>query len=500
MTDHMESSVDSDTPEDTRTNRGLNAPSSERVASVDTVRGLTILLMIFVNDLGTAAPAWMHHIQPSDADGMTLADIVFPAFLFLVGISIPLAAERALATGRTRTQVLSHVLTRTIGLLIMGLIGLNRSGDETLGNPLWGLAGYVAIILAWSVIPSARGRRRNTFIALKSLGAAGLIILLIVYRSEPSATEVMFIGPVANWTWLRTGWWGILGLIGWAYLTASVVYLLLRTRREWLMGAMALLFVNYLALSDGGFFTRIADKVWLDPLQPLLRLLENAVSFVGHFVDLGSCTGSLAAIVVAGSLLGTTLSGPQNLNEHSSRIKWAAMFVLGLFVAGLVFDNFAGVNKIAATPTWWSVVCGVNVCRMDNRLLGNGRSRCGPVVDHRSAGGSKSADRVSAAPDIDFPDFDLRVVRRITQLSECAGSVGCDSGVHCDGADRMCPDWTHCTRWSDGQNLNRWIPSGDFVRWGVCLCLASFSSLFDVGVQRDFDWRPIERQPTAVSK
>jgi heparan-alpha-glucosaminide N-acetyltransferase len=352
MTDHMESSVDSDTPEDTRTNRGLNAPSSERVASVDTVRGLTILLMIFVNDLGTAAPAWMHHIQPSDADGMTLADIVFPAFLFLVGISIPLAAERALATGRTRTQVLSHVLTRTIGLLIMGLIGLNRSGDETLGNPLWGLAGYVAIILAWSVIPSARGRRRNTFIALKSLGAAGLIILLIVYRSEPSATEVMFIGPVANWTWLRTGWWGILGLIGWAYLTASVVYLLLRTRREWLMGAMALLFVNYLALSDGGFFTRIADKVWLDPLQPLLRLLENAVSFVGHFVDLGSCTGSLAAIVVAGSLLGTTLSGPQNLNEHSSRIKWAAMFVLGLFVAGLVFDNFAGVNKIAATPTW----------------------------------------------------------------------------------------------------------------------------------------------------
>jgi heparan-alpha-glucosaminide N-acetyltransferase len=352
MTGHMESSVDSDTPEDTRTNRGLNAPSSERVASVDTVRGLTILLMIFVNDLGTAAPAWMHHIQPSDADGMTLADIVFPAFLFIVGISIPLAAERALATGGTRTQVLSHVLTRTIGLLIMGLIGLNRSGDETLGNPLWGLAGYVAIILAWSVIPSARGRRRNTFIALKSLGAAGLIILLIVYRSEPSATEVMFIGPVANWTWLRTGWWGILGLIGWAYLTASVVYLLLRTRREWLMGAMALLFVNYLALNDGGFFTRIADKVWLDPLQPLLRLLENAVSFVGHFVDLGSCTGSLAAIVVAGSLLGTTLSGPQNLNEHSSRIKWAAMFVLGLFVAGLVFDNFAGVNKIAATPTW----------------------------------------------------------------------------------------------------------------------------------------------------
>ena len=65
-----------------------------RVASVDALRGLTILLMIFVNDLGPAAPSWMHHIQPPRADGMTLADVVFPAFLFIVGVSIPLAFER----------------------------------------------------------------------------------------------------------------------------------------------------------------------------------------------------------------------------------------------------------------------------------------------------------------------------------------------------------------------------------------------------------------------
>ena len=68
--------------------------SHGRVASVDALRGLTILLMIFVNDLGPHAPSWMHHIQPPNADGMTLADVVFPAFLFIVGISIPLAIER----------------------------------------------------------------------------------------------------------------------------------------------------------------------------------------------------------------------------------------------------------------------------------------------------------------------------------------------------------------------------------------------------------------------
>ena len=46
-----------------------------RVESVDALRGLTILLIVFVNDLSPAAPAWMHHIQPPEADGMTLADI-----------------------------------------------------------------------------------------------------------------------------------------------------------------------------------------------------------------------------------------------------------------------------------------------------------------------------------------------------------------------------------------------------------------------------------------
>ena len=59
------------------------APASalDRIASVDALRGLVITLMIFVNDLaGVAnAPAWMKHIQPHDADGMTFVDVVFPA-------------------------------------------------------------------------------------------------------------------------------------------------------------------------------------------------------------------------------------------------------------------------------------------------------------------------------------------------------------------------------------------------------------------------------------
>src|SRR3954470_9804206 len=88
-----------------------------RIDSVDALRGLTILLMIFVNDLGPAAPPWMHHIQPPGADGMTLADVVFPAFLFILGVSIPLAFERAREAGKSLWSQVGHILIRTAGLL-----------------------------------------------------------------------------------------------------------------------------------------------------------------------------------------------------------------------------------------------------------------------------------------------------------------------------------------------------------------------------------------------
>lgn len=112
-------------------------PAAGRIASVDALRGLTILVMIFVNDLGRAAPAWMHHIQPPNADGMTLADVVFPMFLFIVGVSIALAFERTQAAGKSKAAQLVHVLTRTAGLLLMGVIVLNAGQGGSHWGPLW---------------------------------------------------------------------------------------------------------------------------------------------------------------------------------------------------------------------------------------------------------------------------------------------------------------------------------------------------------------------------
>jgi len=308
--------------------------------------------MVFVNDLGQAAPKWMHHIQPPNADGMTLADIVFPFFLFIAGVSIPLSFEAARRKGQSNLRILGHILSRALALILMGLVEVNRYTETTLGPELWGLLAFIAIILAWCVVPKEDSLSRKVFLTLKGIGAVGLVALLLIYRSEPIATNVLFLEEVESWTWLRTQWWGILGLIGWAYLTCALIYFVIGSRREWLVAAIGLLMMNFICSANGGFFTQIENKAWLEPLLPLVNGIKAIVDFVNRFVHIGSQLGSLPATMMSGCVLGRLLTRDSDILEASGRIKWAMVFALGLFLAGAMTDTFAGINKISATPTW----------------------------------------------------------------------------------------------------------------------------------------------------
>ena len=100
--------------------------STPRVLSIDLLRGADVLLMLFVNEVAgvTGAPAFLRH-KPSDVDGMTITDLVFPAFLFIVGIVVPFALGGRLRRGETRGQVWRHVLMRALALVVMGVLMVN---------------------------------------------------------------------------------------------------------------------------------------------------------------------------------------------------------------------------------------------------------------------------------------------------------------------------------------------------------------------------------------
>lgn len=100
----------------------------ERILSLDIFRGLTIFLMVFVNDLAGVSnvPAWMKHVPPG-VNGMTFVDVVFPAFLFIVGMAIPFASENRLSKNENLFAFWQHVGVRTFGLLVLGVFMVNSA-------------------------------------------------------------------------------------------------------------------------------------------------------------------------------------------------------------------------------------------------------------------------------------------------------------------------------------------------------------------------------------
>lgn len=98
-----------------------NRSSSNRIVSVDALRGFVMFLMIFVNDLAgapeTIVPAWMRHFHGKS--GMTFVDLVFPGFLFIVGMSIPLGISSRLERGDPLPKIILHIVLRTLSLLQM---------------------------------------------------------------------------------------------------------------------------------------------------------------------------------------------------------------------------------------------------------------------------------------------------------------------------------------------------------------------------------------------
>jgi predicted acyltransferase len=97
------------------------APSSQRLRSLDVLRGLTVALMILVNNAGDGHVSYPQ-LRHSVWNGCTLTDLVFPTFLFIVGASIALAFHSRLARGASRPHILLQVAKRSLLILGIGLL------------------------------------------------------------------------------------------------------------------------------------------------------------------------------------------------------------------------------------------------------------------------------------------------------------------------------------------------------------------------------------------
>ncbi|EEB18822.1 conserved hypothetical protein [Pediculus humanus corporis] len=108
---------------DDRTTQASSKPARHRIKSIDTFRGLAVVLMIFVND--GAGHYWF--LEHATWNGILVADFVFPWFLWVMGLCIPISIRTQLKRNVSRWKILGHVIKR--GILLFGLgVLLNTVG------------------------------------------------------------------------------------------------------------------------------------------------------------------------------------------------------------------------------------------------------------------------------------------------------------------------------------------------------------------------------------
>ena len=299
-----------------------NKLSGQRIRSIDVFRGITILVMIFVNDVSgvSGIPGWMKH-KPADADAMTFVDVVFPAFLFIVGMSIPFAINRRLAKGDDFWKLQSHIIWRVAGLLILGVFMVNGEGgynENAMGMSIaaWSLLFYLCAILVWNVYTF---KNKTWKYLLQAAGAIGLLLLAWIYRGGDDGSEG-----------IRPRWWGILGLIGWSYLFGCIVYKLFRGRVWPLLFAIAVCIAWYCIGRSG--------------MAKGSSVLEWMSSTAGHAAH--------TSIVLCGIVLSILFFDERIARSVQRRFLFAGLFALACFVAGYLIRPYYFISKIHATPTW----------------------------------------------------------------------------------------------------------------------------------------------------
>src|SRR5579859_3459007 len=99
---------------------GVIGTAAGRLQSLDLFRGVTIAAMILVNDNGDERAAYWP-LKHSAWNGWTPTDLVFPFFVFIVGVSMVFSFASRLKRGESRSHLMLHALRRAAILFALGV-------------------------------------------------------------------------------------------------------------------------------------------------------------------------------------------------------------------------------------------------------------------------------------------------------------------------------------------------------------------------------------------
>ncbi|MDR7210645.1 DUF5009 domain-containing protein [Flavobacterium piscis] len=304
----------------------------ERLISLDVFRGLTILLMTIVNNPGD----WGHVYTPllhADWHGCTPTDLVFPFFIFIMGVAVPLAMPDKFYDNTT----FNKILVRSLRMLCLGIF-FNFFGKIQLfgldGIPL--LIGRLAITIAvgYALMGSFSPKVKN-ILAFSIL----FIYLFLAYSGIEAYQDVRLPG--------------VLQRIAIVYFVVSLLYLKTSQKTQILAGVILLLgyWVLMTLIPVPGIEAANLEKgtnlaSWLDSILLEGHMYSGTVTW-----DPEGILSTIPSIVngIIGLLIGQLLQ--QNFPKTKKAQKIAIVGV-ALIIGGLLWHIIFPINKSLWTSSY----------------------------------------------------------------------------------------------------------------------------------------------------
>ncbi|TKC06814.1 DUF5009 domain-containing protein [Pedobacter polaris] len=299
----------------------------KRILSIDVLRAITMFLMIFVNDVAGVSkiPKWIEHTA-ADFDGMGFSDVIFPAFLFIVGLSLPFAIQARIKKGDSFFSVATYIVLRSLALIVMGFFHVNMENynydQAVLSYPIFMIVLTIGFFLIWLDYPEKLSKPLKY-----GLIALGLIIVAtMVYLYRGGNTE----SPEG----LKSHWWGILGLIGWAYLFAAFTYLLTKEKIVFLLTA----FIVFALINVTSHMDLLHVNLW-------------------QIGDASSITLMLGGAVISTAYTLLIAKG----KDKNLWILLASAGISSILFGFLIRPFSGGISKIYSTPAWVFICMGITI-------------------------------------------------------------------------------------------------------------------------------------------
>ena len=313
--------------------------TKDRLISLDVFRGLTILLMTIVNNPGswaTVYPPLLH----SEWDGCTPTDLVFPFFIFIMGVAISFA----MPTKTYDSTTFNKIMTRSLRMFCLGVF-FNFFGKIQ----LFGLEG-IPLVIGRLVITAVVGYALmgNFNAKLKTyLAVAVFVLYLILAYSGIEAYKIVRLP-------------GVLQRIGIVYFIASLLYLK-TTQRTQLLIAIGILLGYWAILTlipAPGFEIPNLEKgtnlaAWVDNL-----LLKGHMWQVTNTWDPEGILSTIPSIAtgIIGLLIGQLLNGTLLKLEKAKKM---AIIGIILIVLGELWNIIFPINKALWTSSYVLLTAGL---------------------------------------------------------------------------------------------------------------------------------------------